>query len=128
MHNLELQTKFILRISSYEFVHCTYASFFNESRYIFLDIIFLDHDLKHVKIWVNLVLMSKHMNFFKNPICYVYELKMSFQPMDLKFFKIQQHDSLNHSYGLLQGKVAHFLRHNPIFCKVTCIYMLLTWH
>jgi len=53
---------------------------------------------------------------------------MSFQPMDLKFFKIQQHDSLKHSYGWLQGKVAHFLRHNLIFCKVTCIYMLLTWH
>jgi hypothetical protein len=26
----------------------------------------------------------------------------------------------------LQRKVAHFLRHNPIFCKMLCIYMLLT--
>jgi hypothetical protein len=30
--------------------------------------------------------------------------------------------------GWLQGKVVHFLCHNPVFCKVTCIYMLLTWH
>jgi len=30
--------------------------------------------------------------------------------------------------GWLQGKVAHFLRHNLVFCKVACIYMLLTWH
>ncbi len=30
--------------------------------------------------------------------------------------------------GWLQGRVPHFLHHNPIFCKVTYIYMLLTWH
>jgi hypothetical protein len=28
----------------------------------------------------------------------------------------------------LQGRVAHFLCHNPIFCRVACIYILLTWH
>jgi hypothetical protein len=28
----------------------------------------------------------------------------------------------------LQSKVVHFLWRNPIFCKVWCIYMLLTWH
>ncbi len=33
-----------------------------------------------------------------------------------------------HLVGWLQGRVAHFLRHNPIFCKLACIYMLLTWH
>jgi hypothetical protein len=53
---------------------------------------------------------------------------MSFQPIDLKFLKLQQHDSLKHSYGWLQGKVVHFLRHNLVFCKVICFYMLLTWH
>jgi hypothetical protein len=46
---------------------------------------------------------------------------MAFQPMDLKFLKIQQRDSLKHSYGWLQGNVVHFLRHNPIFYKVACI-------
>jgi hypothetical protein len=30
--------------------------------------------------------------------------------------------------GWLQGKVAHFLCHNLIFCRMVCIYMLLTWH
>jgi hypothetical protein len=24
--------------------------------------------------------------------------------------------------------MVHFLRHDPVFCKVVCIYMLLTWH
>ncbi len=28
----------------------------------------------------------------------------------------------------LQGRVAHFLHYNPIFCRVMSIYMLLTWH
>jgi len=28
----------------------------------------------------------------------------------------------------LQGKVAHFLRRNLVFCRMMCIYMLLTWH
>ncbi len=28
----------------------------------------------------------------------------------------------------LQGKVVHFLCHNQIFCRLACIYMLLTWH
>jgi hypothetical protein len=60
--------------------------------------IFLDHDLRHVKIWVNLVQVLRHMNFLKQLVYYAYELKMSFQPMYLKFFKIQQHDSLKHSY------------------------------
>jgi len=46
----------------------------------------------------------------------------------LEVFKNQQHDSFKHSYGWLQGRVAHFLCHTPIFCTVTCIYMLLTWH
>jgi hypothetical protein len=35
------------------------------------------------------------------------------------------------SYGLmgwLQGVVAHFLCHNLVFCRVACIYMLLTWY
>ncbi len=32
------------------------------------------------------------------------------------------------AHGWLQGMVAHFLHRNPIFCKVVCIYMLLTWH
>jgi hypothetical protein len=27
----------------------------------------------------------------------------------------------------LQGKVVHFLHHNPFFCRTPCIYMLLTW-
>jgi hypothetical protein len=30
--------------------------------------------------------------------------------------------------GWLQGRVAHFLCCNPFFCKMACIYMLLTWH
>jgi hypothetical protein len=30
--------------------------------------------------------------------------------------------------GWLQGKVVHFLHRNLAFCKVACIYMLLTWH
>jgi len=30
--------------------------------------------------------------------------------------------------GWLQGKLVHFLCHNLVFCRVTCIYMLLTWH
>jgi hypothetical protein len=38
------------------------------------------------------------MNFLKQLVYYAYELKMSFQPMDLKILKIQQHDSLKHSY------------------------------
>jgi hypothetical protein len=68
------------------------------------------------------------MIFLKQLIYYAYELKMSFQPMDLKFLKIQQHDSFKHSYGWLQGRVVHFLCHNPVFCKMLCFYMLLTWH
>jgi hypothetical protein len=28
----------------------------------------------------------------------------------------------------LQGRSTHFLHHNPIFCRVVCIHMLLTWH
>jgi len=32
------------------------------------------------------------------------------------------------SFGWLQGKVAHFLYRNPIFCKVVWIYMPLTCH
>jgi hypothetical protein len=32
------------------------------------------------------------------------------------------------SVGWLQGRVAHFLRCNLVFCRVACIYMLLTWH
>jgi hypothetical protein len=28
----------------------------------------------------------------------------------------------------LQSKVVYFLCCNPVFCKVSCIYMLLTWH
>jgi hypothetical protein len=48
--------------------------------------IFLDHDLRHVKIWVNLVQVLRHMNFLKQLVYYAYELKMSFQPMQLKFF------------------------------------------
>jgi hypothetical protein len=47
--------------------------------------IFLDHDLRHVKIWVNLVQVSRPMNFLKQLVYYAYELKMSFQPMYLKF-------------------------------------------
>jgi hypothetical protein len=43
--------------------------------------------------------MSRHMNFLKQLIYYAFELKMSFQPMNLKFLKIQQHDSLKHSYN-----------------------------
>ncbi len=27
----------------------------------------------------------------------------------------------------MQGKVAHFLNHNLVVCKVACICMLLTW-
>jgi hypothetical protein len=60
--------------------------------------IFLDHDLRHVKIWVNLVQVLRCMNFLKQLVYYAYESKMSFQPMYLKFFLIQQHDSLKHSY------------------------------
>jgi hypothetical protein len=30
--------------------------------------------------------------------------------------------------GWLQCKVVHFSYHNPSFCKVMCISMLLTWH
>jgi hypothetical protein len=30
--------------------------------------------------------------------------------------------------GWLQGRVAHVLRHNPVFCRMACIYMLITWH
>jgi hypothetical protein len=30
--------------------------------------------------------------------------------------------------GWLQGRVVHFLRHNLVFYRVACIYMLLTWH
>jgi hypothetical protein len=60
--------------------------------------IVLDHDLRHVKIWDNLVYMSRHMIFLKQFVYYVYELKMSFQPMDLKFFQIQQQDYVKHSY------------------------------
>jgi hypothetical protein len=30
--------------------------------------------------------------------------------------------------GWLQGRVGHFFHHNPIFCKMVRIYMLLTWH
>jgi hypothetical protein len=30
--------------------------------------------------------------------------------------------------GWLQGRVAHFLCHYVGFCKMACIYMLLTWH
>jgi hypothetical protein len=30
--------------------------------------------------------------------------------------------------GWLQSRAVHFLCHNLIFCKVLCIYMLLTWH
>ncbi len=51
--------------------------------------ILLAHELKHAKIWVNLVNMTRHMNFLKQLVYDGYELKMSFQPMDLKFFKIQ---------------------------------------
>jgi hypothetical protein len=68
------------------------------------------------------------MNFFKQLIYYAYELKISFQPMDLKFLKIQQHDSLKHIYGWLQSRVVHFLCHNLVFSRVTCFYMLLTWY
>jgi hypothetical protein len=60
--------------------------------------ILLGHDLKHAKIWVNLVYMTRHINFLKQLVYDGYELKMSFQPMDLKFFKIQKYDSLKHSY------------------------------
>jgi hypothetical protein len=28
----------------------------------------------------------------------------------------------------LQGRVAHFLHRNLVFCRMVCIYMLLTWH
>jgi hypothetical protein len=31
-------------------------------------------------------------------------------------------------YGWLQGRVIHVFHHNVIFCKVSCIYMLLTCH
>lgn len=30
--------------------------------------------------------------------------------------------------GWLQDKMSHFLCHNIAFCKVLCIYMLLTSH
>ncbi len=30
--------------------------------------------------------------------------------------------------GWLQGKVTHVLRHNLVFCRMACIYMLKTWH
>jgi hypothetical protein len=30
--------------------------------------------------------------------------------------------------GWLQGRVAHFSHHNLVFCRVACIYLLLTWH
>jgi len=30
--------------------------------------------------------------------------------------------------GWLQGRVVHFLCHNLVFCRMVCIYMLLTWH
>ncbi len=36
--------------------------------------------------------------------------------------------SLQSVGGWLQGRVVHFLRHNSFFCRVACIYMLLTWH
>jgi len=35
---------------------------------------------------------------------------------------------IDESRGWLQGRVAHFLCRSPIFCRVVCIYMLLTWH
>ncbi len=35
---------------------------------------------------------------------------------------------LSSSKGWLQGRVAHFLRHNLVFCRMACIYMLLIWH
>jgi hypothetical protein len=38
------------------------------------------------------------MIFLKQLFYCVYELKMSFQLMDLKFLEIQQYDSLKHSY------------------------------
>jgi hypothetical protein len=38
------------------------------------------------------------MNVLKQLVYYAHELKISFQPMDLKVLKIQQHDSLEHSY------------------------------
>jgi hypothetical protein len=30
--------------------------------------------------------------------------------------------------GWLQGKVTHVLHHNLVFCRMACIYMLITWH
>jgi hypothetical protein len=38
------------------------------------------------------------------------------------------HDHATNVIGWLQGKVVHFLSCNPFFCKVACIYILLTWH
>jgi hypothetical protein len=34
----------------------------------------------------------------------------------------------NLGLGWLQGRVAHFLHCNLVFCKLVCIYMLLMWH
>jgi hypothetical protein len=45
------------------------------------------------------------MNFLKQLLYYVYGLKMSFQPMDLKFLKIQQYDSLKHSYMSISSSI-----------------------
>jgi hypothetical protein len=45
-----------------------------------------------------------------------------------KIQKGKQKRRQNTSLGWLQSKVVHFLCRNPIFCKVVCIYMLLTCH
>ncbi len=39
-----------------------------------------------------------------------------------------ENPSISTLKGWLQGRVVHFLHHNLIFCKVACIYMLLSWH
>ncbi len=37
-------------------------------------------------------------------------------------------ESIPDVFVWLQGRVAHFLHRNLVFCRMVCIYMLLTWH
>jgi hypothetical protein len=52
----------------------------------------------------------------------MFQISVTLVEIHFPFFLFKHHD------GWLQGKVAHFLHCNLVFCRVACIYMLSTWH